>query len=107
METKTSEGVTIRMFCQGLGDCFLIKIPQTDERPYWMLIDCGVAMNADGADELMKSVVMRIADLTGGVVDLLVITHEHYDHVSGFVHAAELLTLAEGSAPVLAFKHFW
>jgi hypothetical protein len=33
-QTQTQADVTVRMFCQGLGDCFLITIPQADVRPY-------------------------------------------------------------------------
>jgi hypothetical protein len=94
--------VTIRMFCQGLGDCFLITVPQKGARPYSIVIDFGVAMGTHRADELMRQVVKKIAELTDGAVDLLVVTHEHWDHVSGFVHAAEELSPAH-----IAFNHVW
>jgi beta-lactamase superfamily II metal-dependent hydrolase len=84
------DGVTVRMFCQGLGDCFLLSIPRKEKRPYWILIDCGLAMSTPGQNETMISVVTRIRDLTEGEIDLLVVTHEHWDHVSGFGQAAEL-----------------
>jgi hypothetical protein len=96
-------GVTVRMFCQGLGDCFLLTIPQGSKRPYSILIDCGVAMGTPNADVIMKQVVTGIRKLTGGIVDLLVITHQHWDHVSGFVHAAAELT---GKSRI-EFKHVW
>lgn len=81
------------MFCAGLGDCFLLTIPQREGRPYVILIDCGVAKGSEGESALMQEVVRTIASLTHdpalnkGVIDLLVVTHEHYDHVCGFIHA--------------------
>jgi hypothetical protein len=92
--------VIVRMFRQGLGDCFLITIPQGGSKAYHILIDCGVAMNTPRAEVNMKKVVSEIHALTGGVVDLLVVTHEHWDHVSGFVQAgAELAKIR--------FRHLW
>jgi hypothetical protein len=95
--------VTVRMFCQGLGDCFLVTIPQGGTRPYSILIDCGVAMGTPNADAIMKQVAAGIAKLTQGTVDLLVVTHQHWDHVSGFVHAAAELSGKNG----IEFKHVW
>lgn len=94
--------VVIRMFCQGLGDCFLISVPQKGARPYSILIDFGVAMGTPRSDEIMQSVIRKVAELTAGVVDLLVVTHEHWDHVSGFVQASEELVPQK-----LEFKQLW
>jgi hypothetical protein len=98
--------VTIRMFCQGLGDCFLITIPQGDGRPYSILIDFGVALGTPSADMIMKKTAAKIAELTHGVLDLLVLTHEHWDHVSGFVLAANELKNMKKSKRLI-FKHLW
>ena len=95
-------GVAVRMFCQGLGDCFLITIPQKGPRPYSIMIDCGLAMNTPKQEQIMSKVVQSIAALTSGVVDLLVVTHEHWDHVSGFVQAADDLKPEK-----LKFLHLW
>jgi hypothetical protein len=93
--------VTVRMFCQGLGDCFLITIPQNGARPYSILIDFGVALGTPSADVIMRQAAAKIAQLTQGVIDLVVLTHEHWDHVSGFVLAAKELKAQ------LKFKHLW
>src|SRR5262245_19470862 len=93
--------VTVRMFCQGLGDCFLITIPQEGPRPYSILIDFGVALGTPSADVIMKQAVGKIAELTRGTIDLVVLTHEHWDHVSGYVLAADELKKE------LVFKHLW
>src|SRR5215813_10932398 len=99
-------GVTVRMFCQGLGDCFLITIPQTDTRPYCILIDFGVALGTPAADAIMQQAIAKIATLTHGTIDLLVLSHEHWDHVSGYVLAAGALKNMKKTKK-LTFKHLW
>lgn len=75
--------VTVRMYRQGLGDCFLISIWGT--RPFHMLIDCGVWDVSKEAAKRVHDCAEDIKQTIGGKrLDLLVITHEHWDHVSGF-----------------------
>ena len=53
--TAPPEAVRVRMYRQGLGDCFLISIPRSDGREGYahVLIDCGVlAGTAGGADSV-------------------------------------------------------
>lgn len=107
VDTTEPGEVTVRMFCQGLGDCFLISFGQRAGRAYHLLIDCGIAKGTKDADGLMNTVVKCISKLTGGTVDLLVVTHEHYDHVSGFYHAEDLLKNGSKADGRLAFKNFW
>lgn len=103
---NASSGVTVRMFCHGLGDCFLLTIPQEGTRPYVILIDCGVAMGTAGETVLMQQIAKKIAELTKdaatdkSTIDLLVVTHEHRDHVSGFIQAQAELAEIE-------FKKVW
>ena len=77
------------MYRQGLGDCFLISLPRTDgsSRPFYVLIDCGVVLGTADPGTIMTKVVDHIVASTGGEIDLLVATHEHWDHLSGFVQA--------------------
>jgi hypothetical protein len=77
----------IRMYRQGLGDCFLISLPRADSGPYFVLIDCGVILGTKDPGSIMTEVVDDIVATTDGHVDLLVATHEHWDHLSGFVQA--------------------
>ena len=70
----------VRMYCHGLGDCFLLTFRQGRT----VLIDCGV-LNPDASR--LKAAVADIQHETGGRIDLLVVTHEHWDHVSGFTQA--------------------
>lgn len=84
-------GVTVRMYRQGLGDCFLLAFPPSrGSRPRFMLIDCGVLLGTPGGAERVRAVVAHILQSTGGRIDVLVATHEHWDHLSGFEQARDL-----------------
>src|SRR3954470_10170535 len=80
----------VRMYRQGLGDCFLIALPRNDgnSRPFYVMIDCGVVLGTSDPGTIMKQVMDNIVKVTGGEIDILVATHEHWDHLSGFVQAA-------------------
>lgn len=82
--------VTIRSYCQGFGDCFLIAFSVPKEDPKYVVIDCGILFGASMGHDRMNMVAEDIKEATGGHVDVLVITHEHYDHVSGFLMADEI-----------------
>lgn len=75
--------VRIRMYRQGLGDCFLLSFPKAGKQVH-MLIDCGIVLGTSEPDVVMKRVAEDVKAETGGKLDLLVITHEHWDHLSGF-----------------------
>jgi Metallo-beta-lactamase superfamily len=72
------------MYRQGLGDCFLITLPKQDGNLWRMLIDCGVILGTQDVNDRMREAIANIVEDTGGRVDVLVITHEHYDHVAAF-----------------------
>ena len=81
--------VVMRLYGQGLGDCFLLSFPREGKPndPCYLVIDCGVAMSTPGKDARMKSVVENIREATGGHIDVLAISHQHFDHISGFQDA--------------------
>ncbi len=82
-------GVTIRMYRQGHGDCFLLAFPQNDsDQAYYVLIDCGYKPGSQNmvTKRSKKSIgdfVQHIIDSTNNTIDLMIITHEHQDHVNG------------------------
>lgn len=80
--------VTVRHYCQGLGDCHLLRFEKAGGGDFFMLIDCGVHSSVSGGSKTMARVVADIAERTGRRLDVLVVTHEHIDHVSGFLSAA-------------------
>ena len=84
--TAPRSGVKVRMYRTGLGDCFLLAFPRKGGRPFYLLIDCGVYAGTPepGNKTRIQEIVRDIRDATGGKLDLLVITHEHWDHVSAF-----------------------
>ena len=81
--------VRVRMYRQGLGDCFLLIFPGRG-KPFHMLVDCGVLLGTPDQEAKMQEVANDIATTCGGCLDLLVATHEHWDHLSGFAQAKEV-----------------
>lgn len=91
MMKAPGSGVRVRMYRQGLGDCFLLAFPPSrGSRPRFMLIDCGVLLGTPGGDERIREVAGHILKSTGGQIDVLVATHQHWDHLSGFEQARDL-----------------
>ncbi len=74
--------VRVRMYRQGLGDCFLVTFDVGGSERH-MLIDCGTLGSTTTGVKLAK-VVEDIKQTTSGHLHLLIATHEHLDHVSGF-----------------------
>ena len=74
--------IRVRMYRQGLGDCFLLTF-YTGPEPVHMLVDCGT-LGATTTKVPMRDVVANISAETEGHLHLLIATHEHKDHVSGF-----------------------
>ena len=87
-EAPPQSRVTVRHYCQGIGDCHLLRFPKPDGRAYWMLIDCGVHSSVSGGPDTMARIVADIAEVTDRHLDVVVVTHEHTDHLSGFLTEA-------------------
>lgn len=85
---KASPRIAIRMYRLGVGDCFLVQLPRPGAEPFRMLIDCGVHQAQAGGAERIQDVVADVKQVTGGRLDVVVATHEHWDHLSGFHQAA-------------------
>ncbi|WP_164633929.1 MBL fold metallo-hydrolase [Rhodopseudomonas sp. BR0G17] len=83
--------ISIRMYNNILGDCFLIRIPG-GKREVKILIDCGVLQGMPGAADIMGEIAADIARTTDSHLDVLVVTHEHWDHLSGFSQAQEVFS---------------
>ena len=84
----TTRRARVRMYRVGLGDCFLLTSYQ-GPKPQHMLIDCGMfggsRLDPSTTDQgVQLQVVENIASETGGHLDVVVVTHEHMDHVSIF-----------------------
>ncbi|MBL7856349.1 MAG: MBL fold metallo-hydrolase [Cyclobacteriaceae bacterium] len=86
--------INIKMYkVKELGDCFLLTVHHNNIVKY-VLIDCGSFRNGKGSQDRMRQIVSDIKDkqLKGAKLDVVVATHQHNDHVSGFVHAEDLFT---------------
>jgi len=80
--------VIVRMYRKLLGDCFLI-IVENDGQYSKTLVDCGILQGTPGGDERMRSAVANAYASFGKDLDLVVVTHEHWDHISGFQYASK------------------
>ena len=78
--------VRVRLYGQGVGDCFLLAFPAENpaEGPSYVVIDCGVALGTPQREQRSRAIVEDLHEATGGHIDLLVITHQHFDHISSF-----------------------
>jgi hypothetical protein len=78
---KKIDKVTIRMYCMGTGDCFVLKFFSGAAEKFTMLIDCG---SCSGGPKDFEPYIKDLAEYVNHKIDLLVVTHEHEDHVNGF-----------------------
>jgi beta-lactamase superfamily II metal-dependent hydrolase len=70
----------VRMYRVGFGDFFLLTVRNGDDEKH-ILVDCGVhAVDLDSIGDAVD----RMARDCGGHLSLVVMTHRHADHISGF-----------------------
>jgi hypothetical protein len=84
----------VRMYRHGLGDCFLLTFPRKKAPPFQMLIDCGVLARDKAAMarmvEHIRETVRNGYGASKARLDVVVATHEHKDHLSGFNQARKV-----------------
>jgi hypothetical protein len=82
--------VTGRFYCQGIGDCHLLSFPKPDGGVFRVLIDCGIHTSIPDGAKKIDAIVDDIIASTGpdNIIDVVVGTHEHWDHNSGFLTSA-------------------
>jgi beta-lactamase superfamily II metal-dependent hydrolase len=86
----SSRQVTIRMYNVGFGDAFLVFVPEGNQQRR-ILFDCGSIEAAPGVpmSRVVDRLVRDVTDADGVPrIDVIVATHRHKDHVSGFGQAA-------------------
>lgn len=81
------DGVRVRMYQVGFGDCFLVTVKYAASAPgdraeRHILFDLGSTRPREGV--AMTDVANLVAEHTNGQLDVLVVTHRHEDHLSGF-----------------------
>lgn len=107
--TPQNGAVVVRMYRQGLGDCFLLALAgkRANARPRYVLIDCGVHRRQDAGPQRLKQVMENVVVATGGRLDVVVATHEHADHLSGFVQKGSPFLPTARAAAKLSIGELW
>lgn len=83
----TNLTASVRMYrLNELGDCFLLTF-STGVHKSRMLIDCGSFRNSSASKARLQEIVANIqSELGEARLNVVVGTHQHNDHLSGFVH---------------------
>ena len=87
---KAGPQISVRMYNVGFGDAFLVTIPNGSKR-LKILFDCGSVEAAKGSTiaDVVGEVIADAKDPDGVArIDVVVATHRHKDHVSGFAGQA-------------------
>jgi beta-lactamase superfamily II metal-dependent hydrolase len=87
------KSIRIRMYRVGFGDCFLLSIPGNNgstDRQFHILVDCGV--HSQGDIGTIEKVVSNIAETTDKKLAVIIATHAHQDHISGFGRFGDIFT---------------
>jgi beta-lactamase superfamily II metal-dependent hydrolase len=86
-----ADKLLIRAYNVELGDCIYCRIPgarvtQGGADDFHMLIDCGSWGAFAGLKSAIEHLKTQLPDAGKGKkrLDLLVVTHEHKDHIAGF-----------------------
>lgn len=79
----------VRMYRMGTGDCFILKFFEDETPKFNMMIDCGTWK---GNREKLEPYIHDIKNYVGNHLHVLVVTHEHLDHVSGFNTCKDLFS---------------
>lgn len=99
-----ADRLRIRMYRLGIGDCFLLTLPGAAGAPFNVLIDCGThnseRTGPDGNRDPWRTVAaaVDIAHETKGRLHAVVGTHEHWDHLSGFLQGKAAFDTCEADA---------
>jgi hypothetical protein len=82
------KGLRVRMFRVGFGDFFLLTVP-TGKGAKHILIDCGVH-----AKDLksIRDAVGQMAEDCDSTLALVIMTHRHADHISGFATCSDVFS---------------
>jgi len=86
MAVTEPAAVTVRMYNVGFGDCFLLTFKYAQDERH-MLVDFGstaAPRNAAKNTDYMERVAQDIKKVCAGKLDVLVATHRHRAHISGF-----------------------
>ena len=77
------------MYKMGTGDCFAIKFLADKEEIFKIMIDAGTWQ---GSKDRLGDYIKDLKTYLGDYTDVLIVTHEHKDHVHAFDACEELFT---------------
>lgn len=95
---------TVRMYRMGTGDCFIVKFFAGEDEKYTMMIDCGVW---SGSKEHLEPFIEDLKTYVDNHVNLLIVTHEHKDHVHVFDACKDLFIDKDTPANSLKVDKIW
>lgn len=96
----SGNGLRVRMYRVGFGDFFLLTVPTENAGPQHILIDCGVHA---GNIKSMPDCVADLIAVTQRKLALVIVTHYHADHLSGF--ATQYNEFAQFEIPFVSYNH--
>ena len=85
-------GLRVRMYRVGFGDFFLLSVPVAGGADSHILIDCGVHAKDLGS---IREAVTQMAQECDNKLALVIMTHRHADHISGFGTCADIFSTIE------------
>ena len=84
-QTAAPIAATLFAYQVGFGDCFLLRFTYPGDNHKHVLIDFGTTgLTVDSPKEQMLLIANDIAKKCDGKLDVVVATHRHADHISGF-----------------------
>jgi beta-lactamase superfamily II metal-dependent hydrolase len=97
--------LTLRMFNVGFGDCFLLTFNYANSVRH-MLVDFGStsAPKRGPKKDYMLRVAEKIQEICAGKLHIVVATHRHRDHISGFSTAAQTGKIIAGLNPDIVIQ---
>lgn len=89
MKKTINRRIAVRMYKTGTGDFFLLRVFNSAKKAFHIIVDCGsYKFNEKVFDEILNEMFI----LTGGTIDLLIVSHEHKDHIYGFEKGAAIFS---------------
>jgi hypothetical protein len=102
---ESPTGARIRSYNVGFGDCFLLTFIYADATTRDILIDFGSTKQSDtGPGGGMVAIAEKIREDCGGKLDVVVATHRHSDHISGFARGPGTGTIIADLEPELVVQ---
>ncbi len=88
-QSKSITHAEVRMYRMGTGDCFVIKLFTEEKEQLKIMIDAGVWQ---GSKARLTPYIKDLKSYVDNHVNILLITHEHQDHVLAFQRCKDLFT---------------